>query len=321
MSRMRAPETAELRAPRSARPARARPPAALPDRPSRLRVLLRRQRRVLLRPLLLLAAIGVVALLVAGLVQGLRDGGAFQTQFGQVAAELGLRVRSIVVEGRQKTPERVLRAALGVGAGDPILNLSLTRARARIEAIQWVQHATVERRLPGTVLVRLTERRPFAVWQHQGRFALIDRDGDIVADSDVATFAGQVPLVVGAGAPQAAAALIDGLQAQPALLARVAAAVRVGERRWNLRLRNGIDVLLPEAAVPQVLARLAELQATHGLLDRPLQSVDLRLPDRLVLRPLPDRGGIDRGSIGRGSVGKPGTDPASDPAAAERKPT
>ncbi len=296
MSRMRVPEAAELRAPpRATRAPRPREAAATPlDRPSRVRVLLRRQRRVLLRPLLLLAAIGIVATLFVAVVHMLGSGGAFQTQFGEAGARLGLRVRSIVVEGRQKTPEAALRTALGVGPGDPILNLSLPLAKARIEAIQWVQRATVERRLPGTVIVRLVERRPFAVWQHDGRFLLIDHDGNTVTDSDVSAFARDVPLVVGVGAPQAAAGLLDVLATQPTLLARVAAAVRVGERRWNLRMVNGTTVLLPESAAPQALERLLDLQAKHELLDRPLQSIDLRLPDRLVLRPISDKTGFEK---------------------------
>jgi cell division protein FtsQ len=93
--------------------------------------------------------------------------------------------------------------------------------------------------------------------------------------------------VVGLGAPAAAAALIDALAAQPTIQSRVTAAVRVGERRWNLRLNNGTDVLLPEGAEVPALARLAELQQSHALLDRPLERVDMRLPDRFVFRPLP----------------------------------
>jgi cell division protein FtsQ len=192
-----------------------------------------------------------------------------------------------VVDGRQKTPEPLLHAAIGVEPGDPLLTYSLADARARIESIQWVKTATVQRRLPDTLLISLDERRPFAVWQHDGRFVLIDRAGNTVTDSDVAAFANQVPLVVGAGAPQAAATLLDALAAQPDLAARVAAAVRVGDRRWNLHLANGIDVKLPEGAVPQALAKLEALERDHKLLDRPLQMVDLRLPDRLTIRPLP----------------------------------
>ena len=99
--------------------------------------------------------------------------------------------------GWSETPEPLVRAALGVHHGDPIFGVSLADARARIETINWVESATVERRLPGTIVVHLTERRPFAVWQHEGHFVLIDRNGEVVTDPDVASFASQMPLVVG----------------------------------------------------------------------------------------------------------------------------
>jgi cell division protein FtsQ len=217
-------------------------------------------------------------------VHQLGHGESFRERLGHATARLGLRVQDVIVEGRQKTPEPLLRAALGVSRGDPILGFSLTEARARIESINWVQSATVERQLPGTVVVQLNERRPFAVWQHNGKFVLVDREGDVVTNSDVAAFANQLPLVVGAGAPSAAAALVDALSAQPSIMTRVMAAVRVGERRWNLHMNNGTDVLLPEGAEAPALAKLAELQASLSLLDRPLQTVDLRLPDRLSIR-------------------------------------
>ncbi len=295
MSRVNTPRLAEgdIRerpaAPRGAagrtRMASPPPPPRLQDRPSRFRVMLRRQRRKL-RPLLAFAAVSVVALVFVGLVGTLGTGANFREKFGAATARMGFRVQSVQVTGNLKTPEPLLRAALGVAAGDPTLTFSPTAARARLEGIQWVQVASVERRLPGTILVHLTERSPYAVWQHDGRFVLIDRDGNTVTDSDVALFASQVPLVVGPGAPKAARALIEALSAQPTLMARLVAAVRVGDRRWNLRLNNGCDVLLPEGAEAPALARLVELQATHALLDRPLQVIDMRLPDRLVVRPV-----------------------------------
>ena len=260
------------------------PPARMQDRPGRWKLIWRNQRRRLRSGVLLT---GVVVLGFATLygVQALGDGASLRERIGDVAASMGLRVSNVIVEGRSKTPEPMLRAALGIRPGEPILSYSLSEARQRLESIKWVETATVERRLPATIVVRLVERRPFAVWQSEGKFLLVDRDGDIVADSDVAAFSGQLPLVVGPGAPAAAAALMDVLATQPDLQKRVVAAVRVGERRWNLRMNNGADVMLPEGAEIQALARLAELQASHALLDRPLAVVDLRLPDRLVVRP------------------------------------
>jgi cell division protein FtsQ len=208
-------------------------------------------------------------------------------RLGGVTAFAGLRVTDVEIEGRANTPEPLLLAALGVSKGDPILGFSLEQARQRVESLSWVEHATIERRLPGTVVVNLQERRPFAIWQNLGKFVLIDRAGQIVANQDVASFR-QLPLVVGFGAPAAAATLIDALTDRPELQKRVIAAVRVGERRWNLLLNNNANVLLPEGHEIAALDRLMQLQQQHAVLDRPLAAIDLRLPDRLVLRPRSD---------------------------------
>ena len=105
--------------------------------------------------------------------------------------------QDVVIDRLVKTPEPLVRAALGVHHGDPIFGFSLAEARARIETINWVESATVERRLPGTIVVHLTERRPFAVWQHEGNFVLIDRNGEVMTDPDVGLVRRPIPLVVG----------------------------------------------------------------------------------------------------------------------------
>ncbi len=260
-----------------------RPPRDVARRPSRLKLLLRRQRRFLRPGLWGLAGFAVVLLGVL-LVRSTQPGGTIARMRDAVALAANMRVQQVVIEGRSNTPEAALATAIGVHTGDSMIGFSLAATRQRVETLSWVEHATVERRLPGTVVVNLVERRPYAIWQHEGKFVLIDRDGQVVANEDVAAF-GDLPLVVGPGAPQAATALLEALAAQPTLKPRVVAAVRVGERRWNLRMRNGTDVLLPEGGEAQALAKLAELQATDALLDRPLVVVDMRLPDRLVVRP------------------------------------
>ena len=259
------------------------------DRPGRWRLLLRRQRR-LLRPAGWLAFGVVVVLLGAAVVQSSKPGGAFsqmRERFRNATASAGMRVSSILIEGRANTPEALLRAALGVSKGDPIMGFSPEQARARIETLSWVEQVTVERRLPGTVVVILQERRPFAIWQHQHKLDVVDRAGQVLVNQVVGPFR-TLPLIVGSGAPQAAAVLLDALTDRPALQTRVVAAVRVGERRWNLRMNNGADVMLPEGHEVAALDRLAQLQQEHAVLDRPLSAIDMRLPDRLTLRPKQD---------------------------------
>ncbi len=251
-------------------------------RPSRMKLMLRRQRRML-RPLSL--SLISFAVVMAGLivVHSARSGGAAARLQNSFAKRIDLRVQTITINGRQNTPEPLLRAALGVNVGDPILAFSVEEARARIEALSWVEHVAVERRLPGTIYVAIAERRPFAIWQNQGKFLLIDRDGQIVTNEDVAAF-GELPLVVGAGAPAHAASMLDLLGQFTDVRDHVAALVRIGERRWNLQLKNTMVVMLPEGHEDAALKRLHDLQASQNMLDRPLISLDLRLPDRMAVR-------------------------------------
>ena len=254
-------------------------------RPSRLKLLLRRQRWVF-KPLA--ASLVSFAAVMAGMyvLHSAQSGGWAARAQKSIARNVDLRVQDIEIRGRANTPEPLLRAALGVSQGDPILGFSVTGARDRIESLSWVDHVAVERRLPGTIFVDLVERRPFAIWQDQGKFVLIDRDGQPVANEDVAQFA-SLPLVVGNGAPAHAAALLDLLEATPDIRDRVEAAVRVGDRRWNLQLHNKLTVMLPEGHEDLALKRLHDLQASQSLLDRPLVFVDMRLGDRLAVRTKP----------------------------------
>ena len=166
------------------------PRNSVKDRPARLKLLLRRQKR-LLRPAawgvfgLTVIMIGVIAVHSAapsGTLATLRE------RLGGATGFTGLRVTDVVIEGRANTPEPLLRAALSVNRGDPILGFWGGMARRRMASWSWVVQAPVARQRPGGVVVNLKERRPFAVWQNQGKFALIDRNGQLVADQNVSEF-------------------------------------------------------------------------------------------------------------------------------------
>lgn len=204
----------------------------------------------------------------------------------RMTAEAGLAVDEVLVEGRERSERSRLRASIGVARGDPILWLDPYAAKARLEALPWVARAVVERRLPGTVYVRLVERRPMALWQKDGRLSVIDQLGETIRGASPNRFA-RLPLVVGEGAPDHAAELLEVLEAEPALRRRVVAAVRVGGRRWNLRLNNGVDVQLPADDTAAAWAKLARIQRSHAVLERDVTVIDLRLPDQLVVRMAP----------------------------------
>jgi cell division protein FtsQ len=190
-----------------------------------------------------------------------------------------------------------------VRRGDPILGFDPHSARERLEMIAWIERAHVERHLSGTIRIRLEERRPFAFWQRDGRISVIDREGKVVATENIGQF-GRLPLVVGAGAERVAGPMIDLMRATPEVMERTHALVRISERRWNLRLRNGTDVLLPDGQEAAALARLSELHQRQNLLDRPLVAIDLRLPDKLVLRLPPGQAPADQNAGQRNRSGR-----------------
>ncbi|MGY4803559.1 cell division protein FtsQ/DivIB [Teichococcus aerofrigidensis] len=257
-------------------------------RPSGLRLWLRR-RRPLLRPAFYVA-LGL-GLLGGGavLVSALDPAGRFSwlsENLAEATGGAGMVVGEIIVRGQQNTPRELIRAAIGTRVGDPLLGFSPEQAKARLESIAWIESAEVQRLLNGSIVIEIHERRPFAIWQHQGEFAVVDRDGRVVSADTLDAF-GPLPLLVGEGAHHRGAALYDALSTEPEVRRRTQALVLVSERRWNLRLHNGTDVLLPESHEAAAIHRLGELQRSSALMDRPLVAIDMRLPDRLVVRQNP----------------------------------
>jgi cell division protein FtsQ len=206
-----------------------------------------------------------------------------------MSTDLGFKVGEIFVIGRRETAQKDLLAAMQLARGAPILAFDLQAARKRIEALPWIKAASVERMLPDTVLLNIEERQPLALWQHKGVFALIDSDGEVIRKTELDRFS-DLMVVVGRDAPVHAAELLRILAVEPELMSQVKAAVRIGGRRWNLRLKNDIDVRLPEEDTAKAWARLAEYEKTHQVLARDIQILDLRIPDRLIVRKVPKPG-------------------------------
>lgn len=201
----------------------------------------------------------------------------------QVLHDAGLSVRSITVAGRVQTEPRELLSVLNISRNDSILHIDLNAVHGRLAALPWVQEVRVSRNLPNAVHVELIERHPVAIWQRDGKMMLVDQSGMEITEKDVAEYP-DLPLIVGKGAPKAASELIALLASEPQLQQRVAAAVRVGERRWNLRLKDGIDVRLPERDAQKAWRKLARYEESNGLLGRDVEFVDLRLANRVVVR-------------------------------------
>ncbi len=233
-------------------------------------------------------AIGIF--FIAVLVTGLFSGGHVAAAIAEARstgerwmAGTGLTVNAVTLEGRSETAQREIVRMLGIKRGDLMLYVDVDEARARIEALPWVKSAEVRRVWPDRIEVRIVERKPVAVWQKDGAKTVIDIDGRPIMGEDPERFAA-LPLVVGPGAEKSVASLLTLVATQPNLKSRVKVAVRVGERRWDLRLDNAVEVRLPEEGAEAALAELVRLERDENILARDITAIDLRYPDRFIVK-------------------------------------
>lgn len=215
-----------------------------------------------------------------------RTGRAIVARVWTVGSQQGLALENVDVVGRQRQSTASILVALGVKRGMPMLEIDLAAAQARLQALPWVRRADVERQLPDTLFIHLTEREPFAFWQRNGSLSLIDRDGTVIPTDDLAQYGPRIVLV-GDDAPAQVATLIDMLATEPSLARRVNAAVLYGSGRWTLRFDTGVEVALPGPEASVAWHRLAGFEAQEQILERNIAAIDLRLPDRMVVRLAP----------------------------------
>ncbi|WP_236841878.1 cell division protein FtsQ/DivIB [Bosea sp. PAMC 26642] len=200
-----------------------------------------------------------------------------------IARLIGLGVDRVTISGIAELSEIEVLVAAGIDPKGSLAFFDADEARRRLEATPLIRQATVRKLYPGEIAITLVEREPFALWQVKGDLFVIASDGTVIDKMDDGRFA-HLPLVVGPDANNRAREYIA-LKAQAGPLAeRIRAATLVSGRRWTLKLDNGMDVRLPEVAPADALKRLVALENDFRLLDKDLLAIDLREPDRVVMR-------------------------------------
>lgn len=207
------------------------------------------------------------------------------TRFTQsIAASLssraGLRLDSIVVEGRSRASNAEIAQALGVQKGMSIFDLDPHSLRDKLESLAWVRSAIVERRLPNTLYVRLMERVPVALWQDQeSRTFLIDEQGAMIKEAPHGQRHSFL-VVTGKGAAVNAPELVKHLAKYPLVNTHVTGASFISMRQWELMIDGRLRVKLPQDNLELALARVQEFAKTGYFEKQEILSIDVRLPDR-----------------------------------------
>lgn len=230
--------------------------------------------------LILLGSLGV-GVVRGGHVEVFVEG--FRDARDALANAAGFRIVHVAISGRKNLSQDEVLAIGGVTGRRSLLFLDAADVRDRLKGAPWIADATVLKLYPDKLQIDITERAAFALWQHNGSVSVISDKGIVLQPYSPGPFR-SLPLVVGKGAETRAKDFLDLLAQHPHIRAQVKAVIYVGERRWNLRLSDGIDVRLPEKNVEAALASLTKLDKDEKLFSRDITAIDMRLPDRLTVR-------------------------------------
>lgn len=195
----------------------------------------------------------------------------------------GFHITTVAISGHKHVGRDDILSMAGVTERTSLLFLDAEAARQKLKTNPWIADATVLKLYPDRLQITVQEREAFALWQKEGKIYVVAGDGTVVEPFVKGRITG-LPLVVGPGAGRRAGDFLTLLDRFPEVRDQMRAAILVAERRWNIRLKSGITVRLPEANPEQALATLIALDRDKRLLSRDLSGIDLRLPDRVAVR-------------------------------------
>lgn len=208
------------------------------------------------------------------------------TEFYNYSAGLGFKIDDIVITGRNKTAKQDILNALQLSRETNILNLDLRDLQQKVEQLPWVRHAVVKRCFfPNIIQIDIRERQVQSIWQLDHKFRPIDGEGNVI-EADY-TPDHPILLIVGEGAPENITALMKSITDDQNIFQRIKVANYISGRRWNIVLddvENGITVKLPEKHIDEAWKKLLKLNTTQGLLKRKLTIIDLRFPNKVIVK-------------------------------------
>ena len=231
--------------------------------------------------LILTAICGVAGYFKADL---LRD------EFHRIAIAQGFTPGIIEITGRNHTDKQDIAAIANQMKGKSILAIDLIAMREDILQLGWVEDVVIIRTLPDKLEIRLSERQPVALLQSAKGHQLIDASGAVIHGANPADF-NHLIVASGKGAAERAGMIIDILRTEPEIFSDVWAVQYISQRRWDIHMRSGLAIRLPERDPVLAWSRLAKLEQKTAITARDLAAIDLRVPGQLIVEPnIPIRG-------------------------------
>ena len=212
----------------------------------------------------------------------------FASFMDDTARMTGVAVNDVSVIGLEQDPglAQDIRAAAMIEPGENMFRADPHLIRRRVEGTHKVLNVRVHRLWPDQIVIIADAAEPVALWHDGKAWTVVDGLGRIIPDARPDDHK-QLVRLAGRGAPEAAPALVRALKSEPDVSPRIAIATRINDRRWDMRLVSGATVRMPEDQdLAPAMDRLSTLQVRTALMQRPLETIDLRNKGRVYLAPV-----------------------------------
>ena len=146
----------------------------------------------------------------------------------------------------------------------------------------WINKVVISRTMPNVLNIAVSEFEPFAIWQNDGQKFVTDKDGNLIPVAQDDEEFSHMIILSGSGANLHVKSLFNIVVIDPELSKMVYSATWVGDRRWDIRLENGLLIKMPEDNISAAWQRLIKVKNTPGSLIG-LKIIDLRLKDKIYL--------------------------------------
>lgn len=234
-----------------------------------LKMALSNKQKVLIYIVIIISCIGIGIFFNFSKIQG------YATDLSISTAKLAdIRIHKIYISGNHALSKKDIANIAHLYKGRFMVYVSPHKIRKSLEQQPWIKHVCVIEKLPHTIYIDVMEYKPFVLLAYKKEYFLVDEEGCIFTKAhDISNLI----VISGRNAVYNLSLVRKILYSKNAKL--VKAMQYIGERRWNIVLKSGITVKLPEEN--PYIAWQYLLQSK--LLYSNAKEIDLRLSDKIFL--------------------------------------
>ncbi len=195
-----------------------------------------------------------------------------------------LSINRIVVKGAQGSLKKEIIMLIENGATEEFSALKARSLREKIRKIKKVKKAVVKFSADGLVIVNVVERKEAAVFLNNSLYEVLDSKGVILSVNNDYEGLSSFPLIVGKSGSKKITGLLSLANEIGSYKSEVLYYKWVGERRWDIHMKNNLVFKLPENNLSRgVELMLTFLNESNQHLTS-IVSVDLRNLDKPIVK-------------------------------------